>query len=115
MTRVFIDRRLLSVDTSDGGRAALPGASDALAYLTDAGFDVRVVDRPPAWERSRGAAWLLTPDRADCRSARRRGCRTILVGPHTITTRPTERCDDEARDLSAAALALLATEAMGQR
>jgi hypothetical protein len=112
---VFIDRRLLAIDMPHGGRVAVPGANDALAYLTDSGFDVRVVDAIPDIHPSRSTSWLLTSDRADCSEARRRGLRTVLVGPHSDALRPTQRCDEEARDLSAAALGLLASDAMARR
>lgn len=58
--------------------------------------------------------WLLTPDRTLCSAARRQGLRTMLVGPRSEAHRPTERCDEEARDLGAATLGILAADAMGR-
>jgi hypothetical protein len=101
MTTVHVDRRLLSIGD--------PG--EALAHLEDGGFDVAIVDDLPA-DLPPAGDWLLTPDRSSCGAARRRRIRTILVGPHLETHHPTERCDLEARDLPAAALAVLAAEAM---
>jgi hypothetical protein len=126
MSRVFLDPGLLLTGgAAVGTRRLSPGAADALAVLADAGHEVVVIGDLPAELASRRAirtavapsgrtGWLVTGDRRDCERTRRRGLRTILVGPHLESDpRPTERCDREARDLPAAALVILATEAMG--
>lgn len=126
MSRIYLDPRLLVTGgAAVGTRRLAPGVEEAIANLVDAGHEVLVLGDLPAelaglptmrrTERVAGpAGWLITSDRRDCERTRRRGLRTILVGPHApVDLHPTERCDHEARDLAAAALVVLATEAMG--
>jgi hypothetical protein len=122
MARIYVDRRLLTVRSANGWTHDVPGAAEALAHLADAGHEVEVVDGvpeigglKPGAEPASADTWLLTSDRSDCRIARHHGLRTMLVGPHTVTRRPTERCDEEVRDLTVAALGILAVDAMGDR
>jgi hypothetical protein len=56
------------------------------------------------------AGWLVTADPTRCGPARSR-IRTLLVGG-LEPSRPAQRCDCVARDLMAAALEILASEAM---
>jgi hypothetical protein len=129
--RVFIDHELLVVTQASGGSPGMappaPDAVDALRHLSDGGHELVLVGPAPVeigdsgppvrWQTSlgsgRASGWYLTADVHRCASARRRGLRTILVGPPAPTTMAPERCDREARDLSAAALEILATDAMG--
>ena len=54
------------------------------------------------------SSWLLTADPAVCAGERPPGLRTMLVGPRRPPDRrPTARCDEEARDLSAAVMGIL--------
>ena len=127
MTRVFIEPGVLLQDaTAERRQWVSPGIEGAIENLTEAGHDVVVLGELPAGliERCSVASaagpigppgWLVTGERRDCGRSRRRGLRTILVGPSDGLEHPTERCDLEARDLSAAALIILAAEAMGSR
>jgi hypothetical protein len=104
-----------------------PEALRALRYLADAGVRVVIVrpDRlePPddlravaadvltaVPDRPRAPAWYLTSDIARCRGSSAR-LRTVLVGgaPPNGSVR---RCDAVARDVQAAAMEILAADAM---
>ena len=129
MTTVYVD-----IDTIvDGSRSsAVPddGALRSLRFLREAGHDVVLVvddgSEAPAWASPGGewssveldlvpvrpptASWYLTSDVGRClgRSAL---LRTVLIGS-TPAPAAIHRCDAMARDVSAAALEILATEAM---
>jgi hypothetical protein len=112
-----------------GPRVAVadPEALRALRYLAEAGVRVVVVrpDRlePPedllavaedvltaVPDRPRAPAWYLTSDISRCRGSSAR-LRTVLVGgaPPNGSVR---RCDAVARDVQAAAMEILAADAM---
>lgn len=92
------------------GDDAIPGLAEAIAGLEGAG---------PGWARLPGLpedpqGWMVAGDAAACTRGRPcRRLRTILVGPaapgHGLASRA---CDAEARDLTDAALTILAAEAM---
>ncbi len=133
--RVYLDPSLLTVGSTGPNGPLAPGVEEAIANLAEAGHEVVVLGsvpagvheaRPAATIPDRGAdggsadggwsadGWLVTTDRAACESRRRRGLRTVLVGPHEADpTLPTVRCDELARDLHGAVLVILAAEAMG--
>jgi hypothetical protein len=115
MSTIYLDRS--AVTSSD--------TADRLAHLIEAGHDLVLVGAGPeavptiTWAGTaprlptsvpRGS-WYLTADPATCRG-RQSGLRTILIGPRAATQRPT-RCDATARDLRAAVLEILRTDAMG--
>ena len=126
MTTIFVDWEAVAV-RGEAGASLDPEAVRALRFLAEAGHGVvlvtagpaevpadlhdvarNVVDRPPAAPIEPG--WYLTAavDRCQGVSAR---IRTVLIGaappPGSI-----HRCDAGARDLQAAALEILASEAM---
>jgi hypothetical protein len=129
MTTVYVDTRALFVGGAAGSDAArlAPDADSALDHLREAGIEVvllggadagreeavhgrvRLADLP---EDPRG--WMVVGDAAAC--ARGRPCRhlrTILVGPAAPARGLASRaCDVEARDLTDAALTIIAAEAM---
>ena len=131
MRRVYVDHELLVVGTpSAAGEAPAPptpDAPDALRHLAEAGHELVVVgpspvdlgDRGPIvrWQahlgKGRLSGWYLTADVHRCSPARRNGLRTVFVGPLVASTTSPERCDCDARDLTAAALEILATDVMG--
>jgi hypothetical protein len=104
-----------------------PEAVRALRYLADAGVRVVIV-RPDALEppedlravaadvlkavpdRPSAPAWYLTSDISRCRGSSAR-LRTVLIGgaPPNSSVR---RCDAVARDVQAAAMEILAADAM---
>ena len=104
-----------------------PEAIRALRYLADSGVRVVIV-RPDALEppgdlravaadvlpavpdRPRAPAWYLTSDISRCRGSSAR-LRTVLIGgaPPNSSVR---RCDAVARDVQAAAMEILAADAM---
>jgi hypothetical protein len=104
-----------------------PEAVRALRYLADAGARVVIV-RPDALEppddlravaadvlpavpdRPKAPAWYLTSDISRCRGSSAR-LRTVLIGgaPPNGSVR---RCDAVARDVQAAAMEILAADAM---
>lgn len=131
MTTVYVDARALFVGGAAGTDAArlAPDADSALDHLRAAGFDVVLlgdadavtgVDRavpvqarlPELPEDPRG--WMVVGDAAACAQGRpSRRLRTILVGPAAPARGLASRaCDLEARDLTDAALTILAAEAM---
>jgi hypothetical protein len=128
--RVYVDHELLVVTgvggSTEGSPPPAPDAPDALRHLADAGHELVVLgpspvelgEGPPVrWQASLGngrvSGWYLTADVHRCASARQRGLRTVLVGPPVPTAMAPERCDREARDLTTAALEILATDVMG--
>jgi hypothetical protein len=134
VTRVYLEPGVVLVPEGVGGGsggdhlAAAPEAIEALGYLADGGHelvilgegDLPILDQLPIAVRTTAQlpdepgpdAWLITSDPEEC-GVRRRGLRTILVGPKRASThRPAARCDLEARDLNAAVIEILAREAM---
>ena len=128
MTTIYVDQAALLDDTHGA-----PGFSEAalrsLGFLREAGHaivmvtdpsDAVVEGGPPVdWTciqlealpiRPADPAWYLTTDADRCqgRSAR---LRTVLVGPAPAPA-AIHRCDALARDVPAAALEILAAEAM---
>ena len=126
MTRVFLDPGTAVIEN---GGAVDPAALRSLRHLVDAGHELVVVDQTsPSSEALRdleqlgaavvdavpplpdGRAWYLTNDVEHCREMTAR-VRTVLIGasppPGSI-----HRCDSVARDLQAAVMEILASEAM---
>lgn len=126
MTRIYLEPGTAEIETG-GDRGLDPDAVRALAYLTEAGHEIVLVVpegvEPPADLRSLGAssveappekpdrpAWFLTTDVSHCvgRSAK---MRTVLIGA-APNHGSVMRCDAVARDVQAAVLEILASEAM---
>jgi hypothetical protein len=133
VTDVYVDVAAASIDPGAAsasfgpGSAADPEAVRALRYLAESGVRIVLV-RPggpePAEElravaeevlravpeRPPGPAWYLTSDIARCRGSSAR-LRTVLIGgaPPGGSVR---RCDAVARDVQAAAMEILAADAM---
>jgi hypothetical protein len=131
MSRIYVDHELLTVAGSgaatDAPARIVPDAHESLGYLADAGHELIVLGPAPVevgpdglpvrWQSSLGrgrlSGWYLTADVRACAGARQSGLRTILVGPSAPSSGGPERCDRDARDLTTAALEILATDAMG--
>ena len=133
MTRIYLDAEALVVQGAVAGVAepALdPAADRALQFLAEAGHQVVVValERdavPPVLRavateivtevptRPAARSWYLTTTVERCLGVSAR-LRTVLIGaappPGSV-----HRCDAVARDVQAAALEILASEAMPQR
>ena len=132
MTRVYVDAEALAVQGPAHGAsepAVDPAAERALRFLADAGHEVVVVTGQPGAVPAPGIAraataaevpsrpatraWYLTTEVERCLGVSAR-VRTVLIGaappPGSI-----HRCDAVARDLHAAALEILASEAMPSR
>lgn len=137
MTEVYVDVAAASLgggapgagQADDGQRAAIsdPEALRALRYLAESGVRVVLV-RPDGMEppddlravaedvvstvpgRPRAPAWYLTSDISRCRGSSAH-LRTVLIGgaPPNGSVR---RCDAIARDVQAAAMEILAADAM---
>jgi hypothetical protein len=123
VTRVFLDPGTAVIET---GGAVDPAALRSLRHLVDAGHELVLVDQPsPSSADLRELAadvvemvpplpdersWYLTDDVEHCRQMTAR-VRTVLIGasppPGSI-----HRCDSVARDLQAAVMEILASEAM---
>ena len=122
MTRVFLDPGTAVIE-NDG--AVDPAALRSLRHLVDAGHELVLVDQPAVSQDLRALAadvvdavpslpdersWYLTDDVEHCREMTAR-VRTVLIGasppPGSI-----HRCDSVARDLQAAIMEILASEAM---
>ena len=122
MTRVFLDPGTAVIE-NDG--AVDPAALRSLRHLVDAGHELVLVDQPAVSHDLRALAadvvdavpplpdersWYLTDDVEHCREMTAR-VRTVLIGasppPGSI-----HRCDSVARDLQAAIMEILASEAM---
>ena len=124
MTTVFLDRGAAVIEN---GGAVDPAALRSLRHLVDAGHEVVLVDHADSTssdalrELATGVvgtvpqpadvrAWYLTDDVEHCREMTAR-VRTVLIGasppPGSI-----HRCDSAARDLQAAIMEILASEAM---
>jgi hypothetical protein len=130
VTDVYVDVGATSVEgaaPAGGPPPVDPEAIRALRHLTDAGVGVFVVTEggtPPAPELRAAAqgvvaavptppreqSWYLTSDIERCTGSSAR-LRTVFIGgaPPTGSIR---RCDSVARDVQAAAMEILAAEAM---
>ena len=121
MTRVYFDPAVLFA-----GPAVSSDAADALGNLTETGHELILLTNVPIAlpdgfphlrqtsriDPSPATSWYLTADPESC-GERRPGLRTMLVGPGPATRRATiQRCDIQTRDLHAAAIEILAREAM---
>jgi hypothetical protein len=121
VTRVYIEPQVLFA-----GAAVSSDAAEALENLADTGHELILLTNAPVAlpdgfphvrQTSRidpapATSWYLTTDPESC-GQRRPGLRTMLVGPGPATRRATiQRCDIQTRDLHAAAIEILAREAM---
>jgi hypothetical protein len=128
VTTVYVDTDAI-VDASRSAAGPDEGALRSLRFLREAGHDVVLVVDPsssPPWAAPGGewsslapeavpvrppsASWYLTSDVERCRG-RSALLRTVLIGS-TPGPAAIHRCDALARDVSAAALEILAAEAM---
>jgi hypothetical protein len=131
MTTAYVDGRALVVGASaDPDPVSLaPDAVSALGHLAEASIDIVLVGVAPSDDAAQSqlpvaarlpelpagaVGWLIAGTAATCAQARtRRGLRTILVGPASPARGMAGRaCDLEARDLTDAALTIIAAEAM---
>jgi hypothetical protein len=140
VTEVYVDVAAAALGGGAPGSGSPPDASPvatadpeamrALHYLADAGVRVFVI-RPDRLEppeelraiatevlravpaRPRAPAWYLTSDISRCRGSSA-WLRTVLIGgaPPNGSVR---RCDTVARDVQAAAMEILAADAMAPR
>lgn len=131
---VYVDTRALRLAGAAGPDSVriAPDAESALGHLRGAGLEVVLVGRADAVSRAEEPragwarlpelpelpmdpqGWMIVGDTAACAQARPyRHLRTILVGPAAPARGLASRaCDVEARDLTDAALTILASEAM---
>lgn len=123
MTRVFLDPGTAVIES---GGAVDPAALRSLRHLVDAGHELVLVDQtevPTADLRALAAdvigavpalpaerSWYLTDDVEHCREMTAR-VRTVLIGA-SLPPGSIHRCDSVARDLQAAVMEILASEAM---
>jgi hypothetical protein len=129
VTDVYVDVGAASVDPG-ASSSADPEAIRALRYLSEAGVRIVLVRTTAAEpggelrsvaadivrsvpERPRAPSWYLTNDIDRCRGSSA-WLRTVLIGgaPPNGSVR---RCDAVARDLQAAAMEILAEDAMAPR
>jgi hypothetical protein len=123
VTRVYIDPPVLF---ASAGAAVSSDAAEALGNLAETGHELILLTNAPVAlpdgfphvrQSSRidpapATSWYLTTDPESC-GQRQPGLRTMLVGPGPATRRATiQRCDIQTRDLHAAAIEILAREAM---
>jgi hypothetical protein len=130
VTRVYVDAEAAAIDGSGGQPSLDPAAVRSLRFLTEAGNQVILVarDGPAVAEELRAVAsevvadvparppelaWYLTTDVERCTGTSAR-LRTVLIGAAPAGG-SIHRCDAVARDVHAAALELLAREAMPPR
>jgi len=123
VTRVFLDPGTAVIEN---GGAMDPAALRSLRHLVDAGHELVLVDQPGGAGDLRDLAasvvevvpqlpderaWYLTDDVEHCREMTAR-VRTVLIGA-SPPAGSIHRCDSVARDVQAAVLEILASEAMG--
>ena len=135
MTEVYVDVGAASIEaaTPNGGVPPVdPEAIRALRHLSEAGFRVfvitaggvepaadlravasEVLDAVPARPGDDEPAWYLTSDIERCVGSSAH-LRTVLIGG-TPPMGSVRRCDDVARHVQAAAMEILAAEAMPAR
>lgn len=132
MTQVYVDAGAASIESAvplDGPAPVDPEAVRALRHLAEAGVEVYIItaNGPPADElrevardvlpevpeRPEAPSFYLTSDIDRCRGSSAR-LRTVLIGgaPPNGSVR---RCDAVARDVQAAAMEILAADAMPPR
>jgi hypothetical protein len=129
VTPVYIDPAVLFVRTGTGQivpSGVSSNAAEALENLAETGHEVILLTTTPVAlpdgfpdlrqasriEPTAATSWYLVSDPELC-GHRRPGLRTMLVGPGPATRRATiQRCDIQTRDLHAAAIEILAREAM---
>jgi hypothetical protein len=129
VTRVYLDPAVLFVRTGPGQfvpSGVSSDAAEALANLAETGHELILLTNAPVTlpdgfpqlrQASRidpapATSWYLTTDPESC-GHRRAGLHTMLVGPAPATRHATiQRCDIHTRDLHAAAIEILAREAM---
>jgi hypothetical protein len=126
VTRVYVDVEAVEIAASAEHRLD-ETAVRALRFLADAGHDIVLVtgERPTALDplrdlaseviavvpvRPETASWYLTTDVERCHGTSAR-LHTVLIGA-APPAGSIHRCDAVARDVQAAALELLASEAM---
>ena len=126
MTEVYVDIGAASIE-SGSSSSADPEAVRALRHLSEAGVRIVLVRTGAAEpgdelkaiaedivravpDRPRGPSWYLTSDIVRCHGSSAR-LRTVLIGaaPPVGSVR---RCDAVARDVQAAAMEILAADAM---
>ena len=122
MTRIYVD---LGVALRDGNLAPDTESVRPLEFLAEAGHEILLVgEATPPEELSAVArglvasapmrpdrrSWYLTEDVERCQGATAR-LRTVLIGA-APPAGSIHRCDAVARDLQAAAMEILAAEAM---
>jgi hypothetical protein len=124
VTHVYVDVAAAAVDGSTG--VSDEDAVRALGYLVELGHAVTVVSPDPTVippeirelgavaavipSRPDGRAWYLTSNVDNCHGMTAR-VRTVLVGA-TPSLGSVRRCDIVARDLRAAVMEILASEAL---
>jgi hypothetical protein len=123
VTRVYIDPPVLF---RSAGAAVSSDAAEALGNLAETGHELILLTKAPVAlpdgfphlrqspriDPAAATSWYLTTDPESC-GQRQPGLRTMLVGPGPVTRRATiQRCDIQTRDLHAAAIEILAREAM---
>jgi len=136
VTTVFFERGAILLAQPDEQRrkppswVPVPGVTEQIRYLADAGIDVALVAAEIPLDLSRSLpnlttvdelpakpppdSWLVTTDAAWCEKPRPAGLHTILVGPRkTPGPRRSTYCDIVARDLSAAVMDILTRQVMG--
>jgi hypothetical protein len=131
VTRIYLDPTALVLPSGGpdtGDEHVAPGATDAVAHLVEAGFEVIVlgdaaseplrqlpheVAREPALpEHLDHDAWYLTGEPYPS-FGRPRGGTTVLVGPRRPAGKlPLPRFDMETRDMASAAMEILTRQAM---
>jgi hypothetical protein len=130
VTRVYVDVEAAAIEGSGSDPSLDPAALRSLRFLAEAGNQVilvasnghavppdlraavsDVVTEVPA--RPTDATWYLTSEVERCTGTSAR-LRTVLIGA-APPAGSIHRCDGVARDLQAAALELLAREAMPPR
>ena len=130
MTCIYLDPTALVLSTggTEGTDHVAPGATDAVANLVEAGFDVILLgtavqpslrELPPSIRHADGLpehldadAWYLTGEPHPS-FGRPRGGTTVLVGPKQPAGKlPPPRFDMETRDISSAAMEILTRQAM---
>ena len=121
MTRIYVD---LGIALRDGNLIPDEESVRPLEFLADAGHEILLVGEAPPDELTAVAhglvasaplqpdrrSWYLTDDVERCQGATAR-LRTVLIGA-APPAGSIHRCDAVARDLQAAAMEILAAEAM---
>jgi hypothetical protein len=130
VSRIYLDPTalVLAAGGTEGAEHVAPGATDAVANLVEAGFEVVVLGDAAAEplralpravghaaelpEHLDPDAWYLTGEPHPV-FGRPRGGTTVLVGPRRPAGKlPLPRFDMEARDLPSAAMEILTRQAM---